>query len=296
MSTFSDRYDGLEDGISAIDIGGPGMGKSTFLGSVCEVVDPKRVCLLVTKPREKSGWLYRKYGLKAEVFYDSGWNPELGKFKATAWKALIKRIDELTNDEKYDAVLCDSGTDAIFSLENQIVSKYAGEIPEHARQAYYRDLRDKSRDFVNSLVALSISEFTKSPKHVLVAWHSQPPKEAAQIPKSQGGGTKPSADQLALGVEYEGKVLPMIEGSYRRKLAGDFSCVVQATILPAKKHVMNDKTGKREDMPAQYMIQVIGDEDFHAKVADAPPMTEKYLPNSFKALYNEIIRDATTNT
>jgi len=71
MSNFSDRYDGLEDGLSILNIGGPGKGKSTFLGSVCEVIDPERVLLIITKPREKSGWLYRKYGLsaKAEVFF-----------------------------------------------------------------------------------------------------------------------------------------------------------------------------------------------------------------------------------
>jgi len=290
MSTFSDRYDGLVDGISLVNIGGPGMGKSTFAASVCEVVDPERVLLLITKPREKSGWLYRKYGLnvRAEVFYDKGWNPEVGNFKAGAWKKLVKYVDDLSDDDKYDAVILDSGTDAIFLLEQQIASNYGGEVPEHARQNYYKDLRDKSRDFINSLVALSISDLTKNPKHIIVPWHSQPPKEAAQLSKAQGGGTKPSADQLALGSEYEGKVLPMIEGSYRRKLAGDFSCVVQATIMPAKR-VMNKDTKKLEQVGAQYMIQVQGDADFHAKVADAPPMTQKYLPNDFKTLYNLIV-------
>jgi len=37
------------------------------------------------------------------------------------------------------------------------------------------------------------------------------------------------------------------------------------------------------------VIQVIADADRHAKVADAPPMTKKYLPNSFKALYDQIV-------
>jgi len=226
--------------------------------------------------------------LKQKCFFDKDWNPNVDKYKATAWKALNKRIEELHSDDKYDAIILDSGTDAIFLLEQSILATYEGTVPEHARQSYYRDLRDKSRDFISALVSLTNSDIVDNPKHILVSWHAQPPKEAAQLSKAQGGGTKPSADQIALGVEYEGKVLPMIEGSYRRKLAGDFSCVVQAEISPAGKF-MNKETKRMESKGAQYLIQVQGDADFHAKVADAPPMKEKYLPNNFKALYDAVI-------
>jgi len=120
MSKFSDRYDGLIDGISLVNIGAPGMGKSTFAGSVCEVVDPKRVLLMVTKPREKTGWLYKKHGLSAnaEVFHDRDWNPSAGKYKANAWKDLMKRLDSLYEDTDYDAIILDPGTDAIKESNN----------------------------------------------------------------------------------------------------------------------------------------------------------------------------------
>jgi len=286
MSKFSDRYDGLEDGLSIVNIGAPGMGKSYFAGSVCEVVDPERVLLLVTKPREKSGWLYRKHGLtkRAIVFHDQGWNPSASKYVATAWKNLMTTLDNLYEDTDYDAIILDPGTDAIKLADHSLMAPHKVGSPGDLgdTRSYYRQLKDKSQEFVDKLVGLSISDLTKSPKHIIVTWHAQPPKEDINPNKA-------SADQVGKGVEYEGKVLPMIEGSYRRKLAADFSCVAYADILPARR-VMDKESKKLVQRDAEYVIQVIADADRHAKVADAPPMREKYLPNNFKALYDAVVR------
>jgi len=285
MSEFSDKYDGLVDGISLVNIGGPGFGKSTFAGSICEVVDPERVLLMVTKPREKTGWLYKKYGLtqRAEVFHDQEWNPEANKFKATAWHDLMKRLDELYEDVDYDAIILDPGTDAIKLADHALMSPHKVGSPGDLgdTRSYYRQLKDKSQEFVDKLVGLSISDLTKSPKHIIVTWHAQPPKEDITPGKA-------SSDQVGKGIEYEGKVLPMIEGSYRRKLAADFSCQVYAEVLPAKKS-MDKMSKKLVDLPAQYVIQVMADGERFPKIADAPPMTQKYLPNDFKTLYNLIV-------
>jgi len=148
-------------------------------------------------------------------------------------------------------------------------------------RSYYRQLKDKSQEFVDKLVGLSISDLTKSPKHIIVTWHAQPPKEDINP-------TKASADQVGKGIEYEGKVLPMIEGSYRRKLAADFSCQIYAEVLPARR-VMDKTTNKMVDGSAEYVVQVQADANRFPKVADAPPMTQKYLPNDFKVLYDLIV-------
>jgi len=277
MSEFSDRYDSLEDGLSTVIIGPPGTGKSTFAASVCEVVEPERVLLLVTKPREKSSYLYRKYGLtkRAEVFHDIKWNPEAKKYIADAWHSLMARLDSLYEDTDYDAIILDPGTDAIKLADHSLMAPHKVGSPGDLgdTRSYYRQLKDKSQEFVDKLVGLSSSDFTKSPKHIIVTWHAQPVKEG---------------DQVSKDLAFLGNMLPAIEGGYRIKLAGDFSNCVKSEILPARR-VMDKITKKLIEQPEQHVIQVRGDADFHAKVADAPPLKEKYLPNNFKALYDAVV-------
>jgi hypothetical protein len=287
MTAFSERY-GVSDGESIITLGPPGTGKSHFLGSICEVVDPKRVLLLCPKPREKTSALYKKYGLteRAEVYTDlAGWNPERGKYEATAWRRLYDRVDGLLSDTSYDAILLDPFTDAVTLLEHHILAPFKvaspGELPN--TQAFYRQLADKSYEFIQRATALADSSVAASPKFVMVAMHVQPPKEAVTLAKSQGGGIKESSDQLAEGIEYEGKVLPQMEGSYRRRIAGDFGLVVYGDVKNGKR--MNPATKQMEAF-TDFRIQVRCSEERHAKmapiVAEAVP---EMLPNKFSEIF-----------
>lgn len=294
MSAFEDRY-GVSDGESVLVLSPPGTGKSYFLGSICKVVPPERVLLLCPKPREKTSALYKKYGLtqRAEVYSDlASWNPERNRFEATAWRRLFDRVDSLLTDDKYDAVLLDPFTDAVTLLEHHILapSKVASPGELANTQAFYRQLADKSAEFMQRLTALADSSIAKSPKFVMVAMHVQPPKEAQVLSRAQGGGIKESSDQLAEGVEYEGKVLPQMEGSYRRRMAGDFGLVVYGDVKSGTR--MNPETKKMESF-TDFRIQVRCSEERHAKMApivsDAVP---DYLPNDFKTLFRYLKGEA----
>lgn len=285
--SFKERY-GVGDGESVLTLGPPGTGKSHFLGSICEVVDPSRVLLLCPKPREKTSALYKKHGLTqhAEVYTDlAGWNPERGKYEATAWRKLYDRVDGLLSDTKYDAILLDPFTDAVTLLEHHILAPHKvaspGELPN--TQAFYRQLADKSYEFIQRLTALADSSVAASPKFIMVAMHVQPPKEAVTLAKSQGGGIKESSDQAAEGIEYEGKVLPQMEGSYRRRIAGDFGLVVYSDVKAGKR--MNPQT-KAMEQATDFRIQVRCSEERHAKMApivsDAVP---EHLPNRFAEIF-----------
>src|SRR5688572_22147913 len=96
LMAAADFY-GLPYGQVILDLGPPKTGKSTFAGSVAEVVPAERVQLLCTAANEANSWKYREHGLteRAELFIDSEWDPELGSYKAAAFKRLIKRIKEL---------------------------------------------------------------------------------------------------------------------------------------------------------------------------------------------------------
>lgn len=291
MSTFSERYK-LSNGESIIVLSPPGTGKSYFAGSICEVVDPKRVLLLCPKPREKTSALYRKYGLtqRAEVFTDLAcWNPERDKYGATAWRQLYDRVDGLLSDKDYDAVILDPFTDAVTLLEHHLLAPHKVASPGELAntQGFYRQLADKSYEFIQRLTALADSSVAASPKFIIVTMHVQPPKEAQALSKSQGGGTKASSDMLAEGVEYEGRVLPQMEGSYRRRIAGDFGLVLYGDVKSGTR--LDEKT-KKIAAYTDFRLQVRCSEERHAKmapvVAEAVP---DYIPNNFKTLWEYLV-------
>lgn len=294
MTTFKQKY-GVSDGESILVLSPPGTGKSYFAGSICEVVDPARVLLLCPKPREKTSALYRKYGLteRAEVFTDlASWNPEKGKFAATAWRKLYDRVDSLLSDKDYDAVILDPFTDAVTLLEHHILAPHGVASPGELAntQGFYRQLADKAGEFMQRLTALTDSSVAASPKFVMVTMHVQPPKESMQQSRAQGGGVKESSDQLAEGIEYEGRVLPQMEGSYRRRMAGDFGLVVYGDVKSGTR--MNTASKKMEAF-TDYRIQVRCSEERHAKmapiVADAVP---DYLENRFAELHKYLVAGA----
>ena len=293
MSTFKEKYK-TADGESILLLGAPGTGKSYFAGSICEVVDPARVLLLCPKPREKMSALYRKYGLteKAEIFTDiATWDPDADKYGATAWSSLYKRVNALLSDDKYDAVIVDPFTDAVTLLEHSILSTFKVSSPGELQntQAFYRQLADKSYDFIQRLTALTDSKIAKSPKFIIVTMHTQPQKEAVVLPASQTGGikgvTKPSADQVAEGIEYAGSVMPQMEGSYRRRMAGDFGLVMYTEVKNGGGKRMNAATKQMETVPTEFLMQARCSEERHAKmasiVADSVPDA---IPNDFKTL------------
>jgi len=278
----------MPDGESIVVLGAPGTGKSYFAGSICEVVDPSRVLLMCPKPREKTSALYRKYGITntAEVYTDmAGWNPEKSRYDAKAWRKLYDRVDSLLSDDKYDAIILDPFTDAVDLLEHHIIAPHKvgspGEMTD--TQGFYRQLKDKSADFIQRLTALADSSVAKSPKFIVVTMHVQPAKDGQQQSVRQGGGIKPSADMRGEGIEFEGHVLPQMEGAYRRRMAADFGLVVYTDVKNGSR--MNQETKKMEQY-TDFRIQVRCSEERHAKmapiVADSVP---EHLPNTFKTLF-----------
>ena len=276
MSAPAERplFYGLPWGQVIVVLGPPKTGKSTLAGSMAEVVPAERIALLCTKANEANSWLYRKYGLseRAEIFSDPGWDPEMGSFKADAWMRLNKRIISLTGDKAIDGIIVDSGTDSMDLQSHDILkgmkvndkvpgdtgdlkAKGAGDAPFQ----YYGKLKAGAQRFMNRLVECAMHP--GAPKFIIVPWHTQAPSEE---------------EMTREGVSFEGRTLPMIEGKYREKLAGDCDVVVYTDI---RRTVVAGKP------TTQHMIQVMPSPDKHAAVRAMPMGTEQWLPNSFKALH-----------
>ena len=279
----------LNGGLTAIFIGAPGLGKSTMIGSILEVPGVERALLLAAKPRESNSFIYRKHHarLDVEIFRDHKWAPGAGRYEAGAFTKLFERVLSLYDDDKYDAILLDPFTDVTYLAAHELMQHEKVGTPRDLRDSigFYGALKYKLKDFTQSLTGLASSDL-KRPKHVLVTVHAQPTKEDQQLPKSQGGGTKESSDNRGQGVEFMGDALPMIEGAYRREIAGEFDIVGFSSV----KYEMT-KVGNVMSREAKYVVQLNADPERHAKAAVVPRLKEKEVANSMVEIFR-VIKEA----
>jgi len=263
---------------STVALGAPKLGKSTFAASMAEVIPPEKIALLVTKPNELNSWGYEHYKLRerAQLIYDEGWRPSLGQFKAEGFVRLMQAIYNLYDDREIEGVIVETGTDVCELLKHKLLAPYKATSLSDLRQegkdanySYWDEFGEGMKEFFQATTNLA-TPLVKKSKFVIVTWHVQPQKEG----DAKTG--KKSADQTAAGVEFEGNVLPMIDGSYRRKLAADVDCVAffDVETVPRKQ--------------VEYVMRVVPNSERHAGVRLAPSLAQALIPNNFGRLLEEI--------
>jgi hypothetical protein len=264
---------------STLILGPPGTGKSWAASTIAA---QHKTLLLACKGREARSIGYtRSDNIVAEIYKDARWAPSLDRYEADAYLRLLKRLDELYDDTEYEAVIIDPFTDFAISIAHELCKAAGVGSPGDMGDtfAFYSSLKDKADEAIGLATGLT-TDAAKKPKHLIVTMHVQPPKEDIQLSKKEGGGVRVSADKVARGIEYEGSVLPMIDGAYRRKMAGDFDIVVYTLFEEA----WNEKT---RSMGGNYLLQVSPDRDRHSKIAVGVPQTDK-IPNDFAKLLEAI--------
>ena len=263
------------DKYTVLWMGPPGTGKSYGAATVAKL---GKTLLLACKGREARsiGYVQNKKNVDTEIYEDVKWTPSLKRFQADAYMNLLRRLDALYEDDTYDAVIIDPFTDFAGSIAHHILAPIGVGSPGDMADtfAFYVSLKDKADEAIR--LATGLATHAKRPKHVIVTMHVQPPKEE-QIIK---GVAKPSADKVARGIEYEGSVLPMIDGAYRRKMAGDFDIVIYSGV----DQRFNKKSKKQEPW---YYIQISPDRDKHSKIAVGIPTTDQ-IDNDFSKLLEAI--------
>ena len=266
----------LAGGLSIAVMGSPGTGKSTLAGSAAAL---GKTVLLAPKPRETNSWKYREnaHNITREIYYDAKWNSVIKNFEADAFVRLQQRVYALMEDTEHQIVIVDPFTDVVTLASHELLKGEQAATPRDLRDplGFYGSLKHLLLAFTQSLTML---QFAPVPKHVIVTVHTQPAKEEQQVPRSQGGGNKPSADKVAQGVEFEGQVLPMIEGAYRRAFAGEFDMVCFTDIVFEKALVH----GKMEKT-TRYVLQVQPDAERHAKSV-LGPVAHATVENDFAAI------------
>lgn len=256
---------------SLVVLGPPNTGKSTLMSSIAEIVDPSRIALITLRPKEHSSFGYVKHGMDGVVITDPHWKPDLGKFKAEGYLRLLKAIDQLYESEDYDAVILDPLTDAFELASHDILKsdKVATpkDLPGKGPLAYYGAMRKKAHQIVSDLNMLTVAPH---PKWVLTAIHTQPAQDEG-IDRN-----KETSDSKAKGVRFEGGVLPMVEGSYRYDMAGDFAIKLYTHVeVKARKE-------------PRYVVQVRADLERFAGIGVSPTLPHEYLPNHLPTIFKAI--------
>lgn len=267
------------DKVSFVVAGPYGTGKSTLLGSMQEV---GKTLLIATLQREANSWKYKQLGVDT-ILLEDDWRPEMDRWNATALKDFVKLAEALLDDDKYDCVAIDSGTElaeAAWHSSLAAQGKYSSPAEMEdtkSRWLPYETLDNKLDQAIKAIVALMSVDVAKRPKHIGLSWHTQPPKDDSIV----GGETKKSADHKGEGIEYEGSVLPMVRGKFRRRLGGLVDAVVFTDIV-FERSGENQFSANPGVVPI-YRIQVQPDHDRHTKLPGPLPK-QKYVANSFSEL------------
>lgn len=261
--------------------GPPGTGKSWLTGSMAEHGE---TLLIATLPRESKSYFYQKYGVDTVELNDPDWLPSLGRFEAEAYLQSLELFEALYDDEKYDNVILDNGTEWANELAWHECLKFYGvssptELDGQSKWDPYVTLQGKLAEGMRLLAGLSTREAVR-PKHVAITWHVQPTKEDVVEGKGDYKKVKKSSDSLSKDVEYAGDILPNVRGGYRRVLASQVDCYL-LTYLESVR--IKDPATKKFKEKTKFMVQVQTNPSKHVKLPGKMP-DEEYIDNNFTAL------------
>lgn len=267
-------------------VAGPGgTGKSTMLGSMARYIKVKygkKTLLIATLPREVKSWKYQELGeeyLDSIIVEDSDWRPDLGRFNADGFTKAMEIIDWLAKDESYGGVILDNGTEHAEQAWHATLAPLRvsspSEIDGRSRWLPYERLDSMLDQSIKGLVSLTTSA---NPKFVGISWHVQAPKDDTTESVEGTKVSKTSADNAAKGVEYEGEVLPMIRGRFRRRLVNQVEAMLH-TEIAHRKDFQNNKLVES----VEYMVQVRANPERHVKIPGPLPAVS-FIENDFEKL------------
>lgn len=260
-------------GSLTIVAGPPGLGKSFFAGTMAELYGADRVLVIATLPREINSLQYQRHNLPFVMIADEGWEPEKRSLKATGYDKLMETLRELRADEQYKAIILDNGTEAGELAWHSVLGPLGVSDPNQLgsgsnRFAPYTSLSEKMNALIRSLGTLTgKTGLVKQPKVICVPWHVQPAKD--------GMGDNESADSKGQGVEYEGDYLPMIRGSFRRRLMAVVDNFVYADLIQVPGRNALSET------EMHFCLQVISDNEKHVKTEGSSPDPSKLVKRKF---------------
>jgi energy-coupling factor transporter ATP-binding protein EcfA2 len=255
--------------------GPPGMGKSTFCGTMAEYLGPENVLVIATLPREVNSTVYQQHNLDTIIVTDDDWDPGAGSLVSGGFDTLMSILRELRQDEQYKGIILDNGTESAELAWHASLELAGVADPSELKNSFkpYVTMREKMETLMRSLSTLTgKTGLVAQPKLVAVPWHIQPAKESMD--------DNETSDQKGKGSEYEGDYLPMIRGGFRRRLGALVDNVIYADIvrIPGKNPLA--------DAANHYCLQLIGDNEKHVKLAGPQPPEARLVKKKYLDVQN----------
>jgi hypothetical protein len=260
--------------------GPPGTGKSNLCGTMAEYIPPEEILVIVTLAREANSLNYQKYDLDT-VMISEDWRPADGKsgLQATGYPQIISVLRELRKDTKYSGIIFDNGTEAAEMAWHAALAPLGVGDPNDLgrggnRFAPYTSLREKLEQMICDLALLTgKTGFAAKPKLVAMTWHIQPPKDSSDDGES--------ADERGQGSEYEGLFLPMIRGSFRRRIGSLVDTMVFTDLVSVQKPSKGIPQYENH-----YCLQVLSDNERHCKIPGRLPSPDQLVKNKYLDVHN----------
>jgi hypothetical protein len=276
----------IRGGLSILVQGPPGTGKSEFAASAAE--KGLSVKLLALRPKEIDSAGYVKHGInaEAELFHDPGWMPSIEEYEARGFVQLLKRLKALQQDDDVDVVVLDPITDLNELIAHELLSfEQEGDYNEAATDA--RQLWGTHRKkFIEVIKAATYLCHAPHPKHVICVVHTKPTSEETKVKKGGRWVTEKSSDQKAQGTRFFGDVMPLLEGSVKYDIGGEFQ--IQA-FTDFKRERVNKGSASKPDYVTEndFGLLLKPDDERFAKVS-AAYLEDERLPNHFPTLLEAI--------
>jgi len=209
-------YDAKRHGFLVGVLGPPGSGKSSFIRSAL-AQGPGYVALSPASELDS----YSGADVDYETFEDLEWQPSQGKWNATAWQSLMKRVYALP-ESAYRVVGFDTATALQDLAWHECMKLHKTEDPTKiGGNSYgpYTALRGLLTEFLQACQVLAAAG-----KYVVTTWH-------VTAKESEGVGTP----QIQAGeLRWDEQLLPDIRSGLRTSIAGKHSLWMYANVVVGK--------------------------------------------------------------
>lgn len=251
-------------GLSFLLVGSGGTGKSWFAGTAAERGAAK---LIAFRPKEIDSYQYVQHGLNedAVLINDPRWAPTMDSYEAGAYQKLMRTLWDLQDDDETDIVIFDPLTDVNEIIKREILKKErVGRVKEYSDGlSLWGEVRDRWMEVLNNMTAL---QYAEHPKHIIGIVHAKPPSEE---------------EEGRQGIQFHGTSLPMLQGSVKYDITAEFQVVLHTRI----ERNFNQKLKRQEE---SYVVEVRANAERHNKIALAPALQERTLPNDFGSVMDAI--------
>lgn len=190
-------------------LGPPKTGKSHFARSCAEI---GKTVIALCDPTERN--FYKQSGLEPEIVVDHRWRPFFDQYDATGFDALMRWLDKVAESDA-EFIVIDPASAVSDLVMHEVLKLHHSDDPKSAG-GYGEGYTGHNRLMNQFLTELQLANLKD--KWVICTWHTRMKEMegAGEVKKGKGMSGKEE-------LQFEERLLPVINTSMRQDIAGFFS-------------------------------------------------------------------------